>query len=187
MSNLWGFDVANTEAEQPIRNLTAGKYKLLIEDVSIGMKGSDGKYKIINNAAEAGNGLIIQINCILAAESNGFKEGWKHTLFFRPLADGDAGRIARSQFKQLAVVCGCSPDPQPDEFKGKLFALELVQQKNNPEYTNIRSIKPADEFVAQPAPAVQASTQPAATPAATQTMPLGSTAPAANNDEPDWL
>ena len=108
-------------------------------------------------------------------------------MFFRPLADGDAGRIARSQFKQLAVVCGCSPDPQPDEFKGKLFALELVQQKNNPEYTNIRSIKPADEFVAQPAPAVQASAQPAATPAATQAMPLGSTAPAANNDEPDWL
>lgn len=192
MSNFWGFDVASTEAEQPIRNLTAGKYKLLIEGTEIGMKDPQtGKYRTITDASIAGKGLIIQINCILAEAANGFAEGWKHNLFFRPMADGDAGRIARSQFKQLAVVTECSADPDPDEFKGKLFTLELVQQKNNPEYTNIKSIRPASEYenggvhgapVAQPAPAAAEKTK-------AQPLPLSSTQPAAaqNDDEPDWL
>lgn len=184
MSNLWGFDVANQEEQQQVKNLTAGKYKLLIENVEIGMKDAQtGKYRTITNPAEAGKGLIIQVACLLAADSGEFKEGWKHNMFFRPLTDGIAGDIARSQFKRLANVCGCSADPQPTEFQGKMFMLELVQQKDNPEYTNIKRIDPVDGA------SVAASTQ-AAPATAAQPMPLGSVsaaaAPATNPGVPSW-
>lgn len=187
MSNLWGFDIANQEEQQQAKNLTAGKYKLLIESVEIGMKDAQtNKYRTITNPAEAGKGLIIQVSCLLAADSGEFKEGWKHNMFFRPLADGVAGDIARSQFKRLANVCGCSADPQPSEFEGKMFMLELVQQKDNPEYTNIKRIDPVDGS------AMAASTpkpQPAASVA--QPLPLGSKpagteAQASNPSVPSW-
>ena len=179
MSNLWGFDVANQEQQQSVKNLTAGKYKLLIESVEIGMKDAQtGKYRTITNPAEAGKGLIIQVACLLAADSGEFKEGWKHNMFFRPLTDGVAGDIARSQFKRLANVCGCSADPQPSEFEGKMFMLELVQQKDNPEYTNIKRIDPVDGSVAASTP------KPAqATASVAQPLPLGSK-PAAATETP---
>lgn len=178
--NHWGFDVANTPVETPAQNLTAGTYKLLVESVEFGMKPQGQQYRTIANAAEGGADLIIQVKCLLTEDSGAFKSGWKHNMFFRPMKDGDAGKIARSQFKQLLVACGCEAAQSNDALIGKQFVLELVQQKNNPEYTNIKTIKAlgAGVEMAQPAPAQAA---PAAAPA--QAMPLGSQAPAAT---PSW-
>ena len=174
----WGFDVASTPVETPAQNLTAGTYKLLVEAVELGTKPQGQQYRTVMNAAEAGTDLIIQVKCLLTEESGSFKAGWKHNMFFRPLKEGTAGQIARSQFKQLLVACGCETAESNDALIGKQFVLELVQQKNNPEYTNIKSIKALDSAVAV------AQTAPAqAAPAPAQAMPLGSQAPSAT---PSW-
>lgn len=173
----WGFDVANTPVETPVQNLTAGTYKLLVESVEFGMKPQGQQYRTIANAAEGGADLIIQVKCLLTEDSGAFKSGWKHNMFFRPMKDGDAGKIARSQFKQLLVACGCEMAQSNDALIGKQFILELVQQKNNPEYTNIKSIKSLDGVpVAQPV-------QGTATITPTQAMPIGS---ASNAATPNW-
>jgi hypothetical protein len=178
--NHWGFDVANTPVETPAQNLTAGTYKLLVESVEFGMKPQGQQYRTIANAAEGGADLIIQVKCLLTEDSGAFKSGWKHNMFFRPMKDGDAGKIARSQFKQLLVACGCEAAQSNDALIGKQFILELVQQKNNPEYTNIKSIKALD-CVAETSNPAPAQVAPAAAPA--QAMPLGSQAPATT---PSW-
>ena len=173
----WGFDVANTPVETPVQNLTAGTYKLLVEAVELGTKPQNGQYRTVINPAEAGTDLIIQVKCLLTEDAGQFKTGWKHNLFFRPLKDGTAGAIARSQFKQLLVACGCETAENNDALIGKQFFLELVQQKNNPEYTNIKSIKSLDGVpVAQPV-------QGTATITPTQAMPIGS---ASNAATPNW-
>lgn len=174
----WGFDVANTPVETPTQNLTAGTYKLLIESVELGTKPQGGQYRTVMNAAEAGVDLIIQVKTLLTEDAGSFKTGWKHNLFFRPMKDGIAGQIARSQFKQLLVACGCETADSDDALVGKQFVLELVQQKNNPEYTNIKSIKALDGT-----PVTQVATTQTASAQASQPMPLGSSSAAAT---PSW-
>lgn len=165
----FGFDIANTPTETPTQNLTAGTYNLLIDSIEFGGKDASGKYKVVTLPEEAGTDLVIQIKCVLADAANGFGAGWKHNLFFRPLKDGVAGDIARSHFKQIVIACGLDPvTADNNALIGRMFRVTLEQQKNNPEYTNIKKIESVSDE-----PTVEASATEAP---ATKT----------NDSEPNW-
>lgn len=179
----WGFDLETAEKEAMTpANLTAGKYKVLIEDVEFGIKLPGQSYETLQEASTDEN-AIIRIKTILAEPSNGFASGWHHDIFLRTQKPGTAGQIARGQFASIIKAVGCEACKDKGELVGKQFWLTLVQQKNNPEYTNISKIESITEGTPAPA-AVQPAPE-----ASAQALPLGSTVAAPTTEEsslPSW-
>ena len=179
----WGFDLETAEKEAMTpANLTAGKYKVLIEDVEFGIKLPGQSYETLQEASMDEN-AIIRIKTILAEPSNGFASGWHHDIFLRTQKQGLAGQIARGQFASIIKAVGCEACKDKGELVGKQFWLTLVQQKNNPEYTNISKIESITE--GSPAPATEQPT----VETSSQALPLGSTVATAESEDsslPSW-
>lgn len=183
----WGFDIETAEKEAMTpANLTAGKYKVLIEDIEFGIKLPGQSYETLQEPSMDEN-AIIRIKTILSEPSNGFASGWHHDIFLRTQKPGTAGQIARGQFAMIIKAVGCEACKDKGELIGKQFWLTLVQQKNNPDYTNISKIE-AIESGTVPSPSAEPTpTTTESTAAQSQALPLGSTVSAPNDDTPSWV
>lgn len=135
-----GFDLNSASTEVIQRSLTEGTYKMLIEEAGLGMKGPNG-FETITDPTLAGADLVVFIKCILAEDANGFTEGWKHTLYFRPLKEGLAGQISQAHIKLIIEATGADQTADISALTGKQFVVTFRTNKKNPEYLDIKKIE----------------------------------------------
>lgn len=162
MANLFGFDIDQAQKdreEMSPKNLTSGKYKMMVTQVEIGDHPFGGQFRVLNENEPMGPDLEIRVACTLVDDANGFKAGWKHTFFFstmrmdknNPTVLSQKAIIDRADLGELAVAC-CGAHPQSEqEMCGKQFYVTLKETtaKDGKTYTNISKIEPVESFVAQ--------------------------------------
>lgn len=137
--NPFGFDINEVSTDTGIGNLTAGTYEVVVSDVIHAIKPKNGNRVVVQNAQPTSE-YVCEIQLALVGAQNGFGEGWKHTLFLRPFADNEISqRIAKAHLRQIVEASGIDINTFTDSTQliGKVFMIDLVQQKNNPEYTNL--------------------------------------------------
>lgn len=153
-------ELEKAEQETTVRNLTAGTYKVMIEKVSFMNRAKGVEAFAVEKPSMAGTNLSIEIACLLIEDANGFNKNWKHTIFLRPVSENDiAARIGKAQLNQLCKAASVPADQNlHNALIGKIVEIELVVQKNNPDYTNLKEIRPVGMANTQK-PAVVASTR----------------------------
>lgn len=151
MSNPFGFDLDQVPDTLPTQNLGAGTYKFLIEEIVFAQKPKGGA-RVVLEKPTASPDMTIEFHCLLAAAANGFAEGWKHTLFFRPFMESDIGqKIAQHQIKKIVEATGQSNNFNSyNQLIGKMFMCTLEPQKSNPEYMNVKTIEAVGGPLLQP-------------------------------------
>lgn len=184
--NMFGFDLNEAQKardESLPKSLTAGKYKLMVTQVETGIHPFGGQFTTpATNPTDPD--VEVRVSCVLVEATNGFKEGWKHTLFFSPYRMNKdnptqlstKALIDRGDLADLAFAC-CGTKPQSEqELVQKQFYVTFKETtgKDGKSYLNIEKIESL----------ASASEQP---------MPTGSAVPttaepAVNsfNAEPDW-
>ena len=193
MSNLFGFDLQQAQKERDEsmpKNLTAGKYKLMVTAVDEGVHPFGGQFtQPCTNPLDPDK--EIRVSCVLVDAANGFKEGWKHTLFFSPYRpDKDnPGKLSvkalidRGLIADLAFAC-CGTEPKsPQEMVQKMFYITLKETtgKDGKTYMNVDKIEP---LFSNPAVDGPSATSVAG---AGQPIPLQSANVETNTAEPNWL
>lgn len=185
--NLFGFDLQQAQKERDEsmpKNLTAGKYKLMVTAVEEGVHPFGGQFTTpCTNPVDPDK--EIRVSCVLAENANGFKEGWKHTLFFspyrpnkeNPMQLSTKALIDRGDLADLAFACCGTAPKSPQEMVQKMFYITLKEStgKDGKSYLNIDKIEPLFGTPAVDGPTAEAS----------QPMPLGSSMES-NTIEPDW-
>lgn len=186
--SLFGFDFEQAKKdynETMPKNLTAGRYKLMVTAVEEGVHPFGGQFTL-GCANPEDPDKEVRISCVLVDPANGFKEGWKHTLFFSPYRqDKDKpGQLSikaiidRAQIADLAKAC-CGKEPRSEqEMVQKMFYVVLKETtgKDGKTYLNIDKIEPVEGFGT---PASMPSMSAATTPAPAQVDVTGVA-------EPDW-
>ena len=182
MADIFGydFDEAQKAREESLpKNLTAGRYKMMVNQVEIGDHPFGGQFRILNPNEAPGPDLEIRVSCVLTEDANGFKEGWKHTLFFATMRPDkeDPSKISkkaiidRADLGDLTIAC-CGGKPKSEqELVRKQFYITFKEttSKDGKTYLNIDKIEPANAaYATQPTVAVE-------TPAVET-----------NNATPDW-
>lgn len=186
--NLFGFDLQQAQKERDEsmpKNLTAGKYKLIVTAYEEGVHPFGGQFTS-PCANPVDPDKEIRVSCALAESANGFKEGWKHTLFFSPFRPNKENPmqlstkalIDRGDLADLAFACCGIAPKDPQEMVRKMFYITLKESvgKDGKSYLNIDKIEPL--FSGQ-------STSINEQPTVAQPMPLGSSMES-NTIEPDW-
>lgn len=196
--SFMGFSVKDMEtAEKSSQNLTPGTYKMMIDSVRYMSRPKQGEAYAVDNPAQAGSDLCIEIECILAEASGEFPINWKHTIFLRPADSRDniAG-LNRAYLNKIFKATNVQPSSDmANALVGKMFILELKAGKD-PKYTNIKDILPigGTPTAATPAtapaaaPAKKAAPKPAAdagVPGWANNKPAAATTAAASTDS-DW-
>lgn len=172
----YDFEQAKKEYNESMpKNLTPGRYKLMVTAVEEGVHPFGGQFTP-QCANPVDPDKEIRVSCVLAESANGFKEGWKHTLFFTPHRPDKEkpgelsakARIDRAQLADLAYAC-CGTEPKvPQEMVQKMFYVTLKEStgKDGKTYLNIDKIDPV--FSATTTVQTTPSTEPS------------------NVSEPDW-
>lgn len=184
--SLFGFDFEQAKKEyndSMPKNLTAGKYKLMVTAVEEGVHPFGGQFSS-GCANPIDPDKEIRISCVLVDPANGFKEGWKHTLFFSPNRPDKEkpgnlsvrALIDRAQLADVTLAC-CGKEPKStQELVQKMFYVTLKEStgKDGKTYLNIDKVESLmGSETSQPMPLSTAS---AATPAVDTTGVA----------EPDW-
>ena len=194
------FAKAKEEALTP-KNLTPGRYKLLIGSVEVGQHAKGQEFiPSTDPRFVMDDDLEFRFHCVLTDKVGEFPEGWKHTFFFQTKLKDEKGnrsiraKIALGDMQRITEACGMNDWPKdPQQWTGKMFVATLSYgyakndtAKEKP-FLNLDKVEPAADWAGAPA-TVAASTQPATMPnaaaAPAQVMPLGSGQP--NTSTPNW-
>ena len=112
------------------------------EEVKITQGLPIGTYKIMALKEEAdpkGNGLIVEYEVVDGPNKGSRSRVWYNTLHENP----QTANIAKASLKRIADATG-KPISQSAPIKGRVFSVIVGQQKNNPDYTEIKKYLPAD-------------------------------------------
>lgn len=152
MLDLFGFDseLAQKERDEIApKSLVAGKYKMMVTQVEIGNHPFGGDFTPVRQGDPISDDNEVRVSCVLTADANGFKEGWKHTLFFSPHRKDETGRLSsRALFDRGFLVdlsqacCGTMPKSE-QEMVNKQFYITFKESnaKNGKTYLNITKIE----------------------------------------------
>jgi hypothetical protein len=113
------------------------------EEVKITQGLPIGTYKIMALKEEAdpkGNGLIVEYEVVDGANKGARSRVWYNTLH----ENATTANIAKASLKRIADATG-KPISQTSPIKGRVFSVTVGQQKNNPDYTEIKKYMPADK------------------------------------------
>ncbi len=112
------------------------------EEVKITQGLPIGTYKIMALKEEAdpkGNGLIVEYEVVDGPNKGSRSRVWYNTLHENP----QTANIAKASLKRIADATG-KIISQSAPIKGRVFSVIVGQQKNNPDYTEIKKYLPAD-------------------------------------------
>jgi hypothetical protein len=178
MADIFGysFEEAQKAREESLpKNLTAGRYKMMVDKVEIGDHPFGGQFRLLGENETIGPDLEIRISCVLTEDANGFKEGWRHTLFFATMRPDkeNPGKISkkaiidRADLGDLTMACCGNKPSSEQELVRKQFYITFKETnaKDGKTYLNIDKIEPVSA-AATAAPATSAASF--------------------NTDTPDW-
>lgn len=184
MADIFGFGFEETAKEMNENrsgNLTAGTYKMMVTEVEVGNHPFGGQFELLGNG-QITDDLEIRIKCCLTADANGFKEGWKHTLFLSTMQKdkNDPSKLSvkanmdRQTLVMLGMAC-CGGKPKSEqELVNKQFYLTLKEKegKDGKSYINVAKIQSIKEGAVNNEPKVETAAKELGVP---------------NTAEPDWL
>lgn len=195
------FEKAKEEAFAP-KNLTPGRYKLLISTVEVGQHAKGQEFiPSTDSRFVMDDDIEFRFHCVLTDKVGEFPSGWKHTFFFQtklrdpqdPSKRAVRAKIALGDMQRISEACGMSDWPKdPQQWQGKQFVATFSYgyakndtAKEKP-FLNLDKVEPAADWAKTPE-AVAASTPSVSAPAqnTVNVMPLGSGQPT-NTNQPDW-
>lgn len=163
MSGIFNYDFDEAQKaknEGTAKTLGPGRYKMMVNQVEIGDHPFGGQFRQLDANEQLGPDSEIRVGCVLTEDANGFKSGWKHTLFFatmrpdkeNPTKISKKSLIDRAFLGDLAIAC-CGGKPKSEqELLQKQFYITFKEStgKDGKTYLNIDKIESATSAYTAP-------------------------------------
>lgn len=100
-----------------------------------------GKYKVFaKNQSDVPTGIVVEYDIL-----DGEHKGTTAKVYYNTLSDNSTtANIAQVDLKRIGDATGRTVnDARP--IQGRTFIVDVVPQKSNPQYTNVKAYLPADK------------------------------------------
>jgi hypothetical protein len=100
-----------------------------------------GKYKVFaKNESDAPTGIVVEYDIL-----DGEHKGTTAKVYYNTLSENSTtAKIAQIDLKRIADATGRSVNAA-NPIKGRTFIVDVVPQKSNPQYTNVKAYLPSDK------------------------------------------